>query len=199
MADAPQVFDVPLSPTQRFVLFNLAFGRNAPEVKDAAAGKSFRRAVRAFGLMPVREAMTKHNRVSVAVANRKEPALHKITIENIGVALEKWATMPRHTSWELEVGELFDMLEEIKAAPAAYATPSGMPVYVEEDWAPAPDPEPEGPLTCPSCRQTFDFSEAKVAGVNKLGSAVEKLSAALDRVQGEAQPTANGTPAPASG
>lgn len=162
MADgAPQIWDVPLTPAQRWALVQLAFHELAPKVSDAAAGKKLRRALRAFGLMEIRDALRAHDgKISSDMSQAAAPALHKITAENLECVLG-WATVPRHTSIEIDAGEVFDLLEGIKNDPSAYQPPDIPQVFdpASENWAPPADPEPPPALTCPSCKQQFDASE----------------------------------------
>jgi hypothetical protein len=160
MADgAPQIWDIPLTPGQRWALLQLAFHQDAPKVADAAAGKKLRRALRAFGLMEIRDAMRANDsKISDEMAQSSTPALHKITAENLD-CVRGWATVPRHTAIEIDAGEVFDLLEMIQQAPADYVAPTA-PRFdpVAENWAPPPEPEPFS-ITCPSCRQKFDMDE----------------------------------------
>ena len=161
MADgAPQIWDIPLTPAQRWALVTLAFHNQAPQITDAAAGKKLRRALRAFGLMPIREALFKHaGKASAELAGSGEPALHKITAENLECVLG-WSVVPRHASIELDAGEVFDLLEQLRADPSGYAPPAA-PSFetITEDWSPPPELEDPFTMTCPSCKQQFDLSE----------------------------------------
>ncbi|HZE50665.1 MAG TPA: hypothetical protein VE074_13940 [Jatrophihabitantaceae bacterium] len=160
MADgAPQIWDVPITPAQRWALLQLAFSNDAPKVTDAAGGKKLRRALRAFALMTIRDALRAHdNKLSTAQAESSAPALHKITAENLECALG-WAAVPRHPAIEIDAGEIFDLLEGIKTTPT-YTPPDGVPVFVgsSEDWAP-PESDPLE-VTCPSCQQKFSLEES---------------------------------------
>jgi len=168
MADgAPQIWDVPVTPSQRWALVQIAFHNEAPQIKDAAAGKALRRALRAFGLMDIRDVLRAHEgKASSEYSADTTPALHKITSENLECVLG-WRNVPRHTAIELDAGELFDLLEEIKqnpgwlwagsAAAASWGRELAPFVSDADKWKP-PEAVPFA-ITCPSCRQTFDLSE----------------------------------------
>jgi hypothetical protein len=166
MPDVPQIWDVPLTPAQRWALVQLAFHSDAPKVTDAAGGKKLRRALRALGLMAIRDALRAHDKISTALAQSSTRWLHKITAENLECVLG-WASVPRHTSIEIDVGEVFDLFEAIKADPTYLSgQPGAAPIPAfdpdAEDWKPPADPEPFT-ITCPSCRQQFDLSELGTA------------------------------------
>jgi hypothetical protein len=160
MDGGPQIWDIPLTPAQRWGLVQLAFHNQAPQITNAAAGKKLRRALRAFGLMPIRDALRKYDgKANSDLASSDSPALHKITAENLECVLG-WSTVPRHPSVELVAGEVFDLLEQLLAAPGA-TYGSNVPSFetVTEDWSPPPELEQPFTMTCPSCRQQFDLSE----------------------------------------
>lgn len=163
MADgAPQIWDIPLTPAQRWALLQLAFHTDAPKVTDAAAGKKLRRALRAFGLMEIRATLQKHEKVSAKTSTSSTAALFKVTAENLECVLG-WAAVSRTTAVELDAGEVFDLLEEIKKHPADYnAGLSEAPAFdaAAEDWAPPAELEAADAVTCPSCGQKFELSEA---------------------------------------
>lgn len=170
MADGtPQIWDIPLTPAQRWALVQLAFHQQAPQIADAAAGKKLRRALRAFGMMPIRDALRTHGKVNADLTTSGRPALHKITAENLECVLG-WSVVPRHTSIELDAGEVFDLLEQLRADPWNVPTPvapNGAPPSFEtitEDWAPPPELEEPFTMTCPSCKQQFDLSELGAHG-----------------------------------
>ncbi len=152
-----QIWDIPLTPAQRWALVQLAFHAHAPQISDAAGGKKVRRALRAFGLMEIRDTLKEHEKVSSVQA-----ALHKITAENLECVLG-WAVVPRQTAIEVDVGEVFDLLETIKAGPGSYEAPAGVPTFDAgaEKWAPPRELEQVSgqQITCPSCKQLVDLSE----------------------------------------
>jgi hypothetical protein len=160
MADgAPQIWDIPLTPSQRWALTQVAFDKAAPQITDAAAGKALRRALRAFGLMEVRDALRAHDgKVSPEYTIDTTPARHKITRDNLDCVLG-WRNIPRHPSTELDAGDVFDLLEEIKADPSwSYIGPDVPPFTSDaEKWKP-PAVDPFS-ITCPSCSQQFDLAE----------------------------------------
>jgi hypothetical protein len=160
MADAaPQIWDIPLTPAQRWGLVQLAFHRDAPQITDSASGKKLRRALRAFGMMQIREVLRAADKINPAMSASDVYSLHKITAENLECVLG-WTSIPRHMSIELDVGEVFDLLESIKADPSAYAPPAA-PSFspAGENWAPPPELDKPSQMTCPSCKQSFDLSE----------------------------------------
>lgn len=160
MADGvPQIWDIPLTPAQRWALVQLAFAKEAPQISDHSAGKKLRRALRAFGLLVIRDALrANENQISEEQTASSTPRLHKITAENLECVLG-WSTVPRHTSIEMDAGEVFDLLEGIKLAPAEYGSPA-LEVFdpAAEDWKPPADPDPFL-VNCPICKQRFDMSE----------------------------------------
>lgn len=160
MADgAPQIWDIPLTPAQRWALVQLPFAKqSAPTIVDAAAGKALRRALRAFGLMEIRDTLRAHNEVSAEYSTDPTVAMHRITAENLECVLG-WSNVPRLPAVELDAGEVFDVLEQLKADPAwKYSGPIA-PAFVSDagQWTP-PTVDPFS-MTCPSCRQQFDLSE----------------------------------------
>lgn len=171
MADDPQIWDVPLTPAQRWALVQVALDKSAPAIADAAAGKALRRALRAFGLMEIREVLRAHDgKASAEYSAETTPRLHKITRENLDCVLG-WRNVARHPAIELDAGDVFDLLEEIKANPkwlwegsaaaASWGGPLDAYVWDAEKWKPAEADPPA--ITCPSCGQTFDLSELATA------------------------------------
>lgn len=135
-----QTWDVPFTPRDRWILMQLAMSPEAGNITSGPDGKAFRRALRAFGLMPIREALGRGNRVADKMAHDTTPALFKITAENVDAAI-RWTTTPHHPSIEMDAGDAFDRLEQLKAAPNDWTTPANVPTYdpALEDWRPEPD------------------------------------------------------------
>lgn len=120
----------------------LALSPNAPNIKTSADGKAFRRALRAFGLTAIRDALGAGQSVSDRLAESRQPALFNVTAENVDQAIA-WAAIPRHPSLEMDAGEAFDLLELLRADPASWTPPADVPAYdpALEDWRPEPKPE----------------------------------------------------------
>lgn len=159
----PQIFDVPVSHEQRFALFQLAFHREAT-VEDGAAGKSFRRMARAFGLTTIRDAFKRQGSVPVKAITSPEKRLFKVTAENIDEAL-KLAKRKRSTGDEMVIGDLFDVLEEAQASGQREEW-LAVPRFDEAEDAALfalPADKDASDITCPSCGQHFDPAETKGA------------------------------------
>jgi hypothetical protein len=138
----PQQWQAPFTPRQRWIFFQLALAPEAQNIKTGAEGKAFRRALRAFGIVPIRDALGPGNKVADKMAESREPALFEITAENVEAAL-RWADIPRHPSLEMDGGEAFDVLEQLRADPNGWKAPSGVPAYnpASEDWRASATPE----------------------------------------------------------
>lgn len=134
-----QQWQAPFTPRQRWIFLQLALSPEAPNIKTPAEGKAFRRALRAFGLVPIRDALGPGNKVSDEMAENRAPALFDVTAENVEAALV-WATVPRHPSLEMDAGDAFDLLEQLRANPTGWVAPADVPKYnaAGEDWTPAP-------------------------------------------------------------
>lgn len=137
----PQQWQAPFTPRQRWIFLQLALNPDAPNIKTAAEGKAFRRALRAFGIIPIRDALGPGNTVSDKMAESRQPALFEITAENVEAAL-KWAEIARHPSLEMDCGEALDLLEQLRADPNGWKTPTDVPPYnaASEDWRPITPP-----------------------------------------------------------
>jgi hypothetical protein len=112
--------------------------------------------------MEIREVLRANDgKASAEYSANSTPALHKITAENLDCVLG-WRSTPRHGSIELDVGELFDMLEEIKLNPEwsfVSAFNGAISVYVSDADKWKPPEVPQFSITCPSCKQTFELDE----------------------------------------
>ncbi len=164
MGDKPQIWDVPVSHEQRFALFQLAFHKEST-IEDGAAGKSFRRMARAFGLTTIRDAFKRQNGVPVKAITSTEMRLFKVTAENVDEVLKKLAKRKRSTGDEMVIGDLFDVLEEAQASGQREEW-LAVPRFDEvEDVAlfTLPDDKGSSDITCPSCGQHFDPFETKAA------------------------------------
>lgn len=142
--DDVQIWNVPLSPAQRWVLHELAFSRDA-KIPNGQEGRRFRRFMRAFGLATISASVRKHNGVvPMRMVSDEAPRRHTITAENLDYALEVLAR-PKEPRHEMLVGELFDLLEDIKAG-RPFELPADLPAFdaAAEDWSP-PKPDGAGP------------------------------------------------------
>jgi hypothetical protein len=160
----PQIWDVPISHEQRFALFQLAFHREAT-VDDGAAGKSFRRMARAFGLSTIRDAFKRQGAVPIKAITSSETRLFKVTAENISEVLTKLAKRKRSTGDEMVIGDLFDVLEDAQTNGQREEW-LAVPRFDEAEDAALfalPDDKGAADITCPSCGQHFDPAETKAA------------------------------------
>jgi hypothetical protein len=135
----PQVWKVAVTPAQRLTLLNLSHGEG--QKLKGQQGRVFRRFCRAFGVDILVETMTEHEKLNFAkISKARAPALHEITAENRDYALGL-LEVEHHPSAETVIGPLFDVLEDIKAKPAEYVPPEGVPDYdpATEDWTPKKD------------------------------------------------------------
>lgn len=133
-----QVFDVAVTPAQRFALVNLSHAEGQ-KMKGQRA-RFFRRFTRAFGLVPILETADDHQgRVNVELMTSRKPAVHTLTVENIEYALGLDDSEERVPAVERTLGPLFDALEAIRAKRPYDADLAGVPMYdpTTEDWAPA--------------------------------------------------------------
>ena len=133
-----QVFDVAITPAQRFALVNLSHSQGQ-KMKGQRA-RFFRRFTRAFGLVPILDAADDHKgRVNLELMASREPAVHTLTIENIDYALGLDDSEERAPAVERILGPLFDVLECIKAKRAYEDETAGVPMHdpTAEDWRPA--------------------------------------------------------------
>jgi hypothetical protein len=160
----PTIWDVPVSPAERWQLVNLVFHRQA-NINTSGEGKEVRRMLRAFGLMPIRDALRAHaSGVNPAMAENTALALHHLTIGNLDALDKLIAGVPRTTGTEVDLGEFFDRLDAARANEPDPAW-AALPKYDEaaESWA--PPREPMDQLVCPSCQQAFDIGEARTAAI----------------------------------
>lgn len=166
----PQVWSVPVTNRQRLVLHELAFsgevgpdGRPQPKrrIIDAKAGRVFRRMMRALGLDVINQVGTAHGgRLNRKAIDDPTPRLHEITAENLEEILEV-LRIDRSPTDELVVGELGDLLEELRSSGAEYSPPEGLEYYTKDAdrWTPAS--EPEEPLVCAKCGAPYEELPAK--------------------------------------
>lgn len=169
-----QIWDVPISHEERFLLFGIAFPREGASVIESGPdGKKFRRMARAFGLASIRETARKNDhKLATKPMGSTEQRLFKVTAENVEVVLEKLTKVKRTPGQEMDLGELFDRLDLAKANGeetadvARRAEWAKVPVFdLDEDatlWTP-PGTPPDVTLTCPSCSQDFSVDEARAA------------------------------------
>lgn len=155
-----QVWTIPLSPAQRWVLFNLSHAEG--QKVNGQEGRRYRRFLRAFGLSEIATIVRRTGgKVRAAGAHDERAlALHEVTAENVDYAL-KLAGADRTPMDEDIVGELFDLLEDLKAG-RTYVAPEGLPDFdpaaeaklwdpeaaaadEDKDDAPGPGPSAEAP------------------------------------------------------
>jgi hypothetical protein len=165
MADTKsQIWDVPVSLEQRFALFNLAFHKDAT-IESAADGKSFRRMARAFGLTSIRDAFKRQGGVPIKATASGEKRLFKVTAENVDEVLKKLAKRQRSAGAEMELGELFDLLEDAQTSGQREEWLT-VPRFDEEEDTVAlklPDGQESEDVRCPSCGQDFALAEGRAA------------------------------------
>lgn len=130
---AEQTWKVPLTPSQRWAFLQLAHEQE--QKVSGPEGRRFRRWMRAFGLVPVRDELRNKGGVAEKLANSDAPSLFEITAENRDYAL-KLGEIPHHPSVEMVIGDVLDMLEDLKKE-ANYEPPEGLPDYdpALERWA----------------------------------------------------------------
>jgi hypothetical protein len=134
-----QVFLVPVTPAQRWVLLNVSHGDE--QKLSGKDGKSYRRFMRAFGLTKIRETLraNKDTGVSSAKVNSDEPELFELTEENLEYVLTMVDKTARKPAEEDVIGDLLDLLEDIKAG-REYQPPAEVAQYdaTADDWSPPP-------------------------------------------------------------
>lgn len=131
-----QIWQIPVSPAQRWVLVNLSMGPDQ-KVKTGQQGRVFRRFMRALALDRIRDSLNTHQGVyNLAQAASEKPALFELTMENIEETL-KLAEIERTAAAEMALGELFDLLADLKSG-KEYAAPEGVAKFDPEadDWSP---------------------------------------------------------------
>ena len=130
-----ETWRIPISPAQRWVLFNVSHSDG--EKVQGQAGRVFRRWARAFGLDTIGEIVREHGGVASILARDDKPRLHTVTIENIEQAL-KVGEISHTPGQEMVMGELLDLVEDLKRT-RAYEPAEGIPAFDAacEDWTPA--------------------------------------------------------------
>jgi len=132
-----QSWKVPVTPAQRWALFNLAHTKSV-NVKGQE-GRVLRRFMRAFGLTELRAVLITEQIVnSELMRDDTTPSLFSLTAENRDYALKLDKEVERHTSSEMLLGDLFDKLEQLRAD---WKAPEGVPDFdaTKEDWTPQPE------------------------------------------------------------
>jgi hypothetical protein len=165
MADTkPQIWDVPVSHEQRFALFNLAFHKDA-NIESAADGKSFRRMARAFGLTSIRDAFKQQGAVPIKATASGETRLFKVTAENVDEVLKKLAKRQRSAGAEMELGELFDLLEDVQTSGQReeWLTVPRFDEAEDAAFLALPDGQDAEDIRCPSCGQDSTLAEGREA------------------------------------
>jgi hypothetical protein len=125
---------IPVTPAQRWVLFNMSHADG--EKVQGQAGRVLRRFMRAFGIVAISETAQQHNGVVATMVRDTKPRLHTVTIENVESAV-KLQDIAHTPAQEMVVGELLDLLEDLKRT-KEYTPPEGIPDYdpAAEDWTP---------------------------------------------------------------
>lgn len=134
-----QVWRIPLSPAQRWVLFKLSHAEG--QKVAGQEGRRYRRFLRAFGLAEL-SAIARRTGGQVraaAASDERSRALHEVTAENVEWAL-KVAGGERLPLEEDIVGEVFDLCEDLKAG-RTYVEPEGLPDFDPAGEAKLWDPE----------------------------------------------------------
>jgi len=128
-----QIWTIPVSPAQRLVLLNLAFGEG--QKLQGQQGRTFRRFVRAFKIDRLRDVLAQHENRIRADIFRAPRAVLEIPEESGLYALQ--VTNAEHKpSEEMEIGPLVDALEDAKAGREVDV--AGLRAYDEalDDWTP---------------------------------------------------------------
>src|SRR5262245_22792955 len=132
--DQLQHFNVPISAMERFELFCLFQDDLTLKTvvnRDREQGKAYRRMLSAFGIMPIRDAVTKASeraagaRRIIDLVNQdqvtEELRIFNITVENLA-ALERFYAVPWNGNRELILGQLDERLQAARKG------------AMEEDW-----------------------------------------------------------------
>lgn len=162
-ATPSQVWNVAISPAQRWALFPIV---HSDKVSVRDNGKAMRRCYGALGLEIIRQTLVAHeNRVSAAMVNDQTLKIHRLTAENVEWILANVVTVDRPVATELILGDLFDLLAQLRdTREAPEVPPSCLPFEaLGESWAPPSAPDAPGEIECPSCRQRFTLDESKAA------------------------------------
>jgi len=149
-----QIFSVPVTPAQRYLLLSFTRHPQANEmIKSAEDGAAYRRFLTALGLdLIVRAANQSRGAMNATMVNNHVPARFTLTLENVGVGL--WfAKIPRSLMQEEMLGDLFDAFSVILNL-KRYEAPAGMGEFdAAADMAawlpPAPPPPDETPAEVP--------------------------------------------------
>lgn len=147
-----QVFKIALSPAQRISLIELSH-KDSSKIPNGSEGRKYRRFCSAFGIKRLgtllREQSGRANAKSVR--DEKSLYLHEVTSENIEVAF-KFLDGEKTPVQEDLLGDLYDLLEDLKKGGESYVAPAGIQDFDEDKdisrWL--TDKEPE----CPNCGET---------------------------------------------
>lgn len=138
MSKDTQVWRIPVTPAQRWALFNLS--HNEANKVQGQESRKLRRFLAAFKIDVIRDALAKNDqRVSTQQTQNRAPAMVTITLENRDYALHIDATVARSASADAELGDLWDALDATKDG--SYVEPTDIPDYGSgaDDWTPPSD------------------------------------------------------------
>lgn len=131
---ADQVWQIPVTPAQRWVLLNLA--HDPGQKLEGQRGRVFRRFMRAFRLETIRDALHAHNKVAAEMVSSRTAVLFELTAENVDYALGL-LDVKRAPADEMTMGPLWDLLEDAKSGKCPDVVPGAEPFNPADDnWAP---------------------------------------------------------------
>ncbi len=150
-----QVWLVPVTPAQRWVLLNLSHADS--QKISAKESKAYRRFMRALGLSAIRDALraNRDRGVSAAMVNSDAPALFELTAETLDYVLGIAEKVDRKPVDEDIVGDLFDLLADLKADRDVEYPDCVRYDAAAESWDPPAEPKdepaeaPPAPLEAP--------------------------------------------------
>jgi hypothetical protein len=169
-----QVFEVAVSPAQRWVLLQLSHERD--RVVTGQEGRKYRRFARAFALDAPLALLRKKSGVRTEWCNDETPALFEVTAENVEYALKVIDESKLKTSGQEDViGSLYDALDDCRIRKDGYSRPDGLiPAFdAEKDqiaYTPVDMPEDVGDFI-------MDAGDAADAGIR---ARARKMWAALN-------------------
>lgn len=118
---SPQIFRIPVSSAQRFILFSLTHdqGQNGQSGKFRISTNEdsikYRRFCDAFKLKVIGKVGKKHGAFSVSHVLDETPYFLEVTIDNIEFALARITVLDRNAAQEDVIGSLFDVFDAAKA------------------------------------------------------------------------------------
>lgn len=116
-----QVFRIPVSPAQRFVLFSITHEQaqqgqpgSGFQITSPEDSIKYRRFNDAFALKVISKVGKKHGSFRAAHLMDETPSMMEVTIENVEFMLSKVAVRPRNAAQDDVIGPLFDICDLVK-------------------------------------------------------------------------------------